>query len=300
MLGTLGARIAALVDGDDRRVRARRLASFEQGFALIVGVEYWLRALPRWDALALRYFLVLAVATPACLAIVVPWTRFARRGAFALLATAHAVLVWSEFPSTGNHAYLELLVCLLAAFLSPDDDGEALLYLRALRWLVVIVLFWSGIQKLVSGYWLGGEYLAFALGSETYRSVLAWLVSPGELARLSALRGEVGDGPYRAAGPGLVLASNVAWCAEVLLAPALCWRRTRPLALVGALVLISIIEVAAREFFFGLVFALALLNFARRDVMTPARWAIAVLLGWLALSALLWWGERRLRAQMRA
>jgi len=292
MLGTAGAEagaragawIAGLVDGDEPRVRARRLASFEQCFALIVGVEYWLRAVPRWDALAQHYFVLLAIATPACLAILVPPARRFRRAAFAVLAASHAVLVWSEFPSTGNHAYLELLVCLLAAFLVPDDEGEGLLYLRALRWLVVIVLFYSGVQKLVSGYWVGGEYLAFALGAETYRSALGWLVSPYELARLAALRGEVGDGPYRAAGPGLVVASNVAWVAEVALAPALCWGRTRGAAIVAALLLLAAIEAAAREVFFGLLFATALLAFAWHDRVTPARRAVAAVLAWLALS----------------
>ncbi len=280
MPGTLGARIAALVDGDERRVRARRLASFEQAFALVVGVEYWLRAVPRWQQLAPIYFVLLAIATPACLAIV---CRVARRPAFLVLAAAHAVLVWSEFPSAGNHAYLELVLCLCAAFLSPDDEGESLLYLRALRWIVVIVLFYSGLQKLVHGYWVGGEYLAFSLGSETYRKALGWLVAPGELARLAALQGEVGDGPYRA-GPGLRLAANVTWIAEIALAPALCWRRTRSLALVAALVLLALIEVAAREVFFGLLFATMLLAFARRDLSTPARLPVAALLLWLVLS----------------
>lgn len=281
MAGTLGARIAALVDGDERRVRARRLASFEQAFALVVGVEYWLRALPRWQGLTPLYFVLLAVATPACLAIV---CRVARRAAFVVLAAAHAVLVWAEFPSTGNHAYLELVLCLFAAFLSPDDEGESLLYLRALRWIVVIVLFYSGVQKLVHGYWVGGEYLAFSLSSETYRNALGWLVAPGELARLAALRGEVGDGPYRVAGLPLRLAANATWSAEIALAPALCWRRTRPFALVAALVLVALIEVAAREVFFGLVFSIALLAFARHDLSTPTRVPVAALLLVLLLS----------------
>lgn len=68
-----------------------------------------------------------------------------------------------------------------------------------------------------------------------------------------------------------------------MLAPALCWRRTRPLALVAVLLLLVGIEAAAREIFFGLVFSSAILLFARRDVQTPARGVIAVVLLTLAL-----------------
>jgi len=280
---TRGERLFALVDGDRHEVRAARLAAFEQAFALIVGAEYWLRALPRWDELSPLYLPLLGVATVACAAIVF---RVARRPAFLALAAAHAVLVWSEFPATGNHAYLELALALLAAFLSPDDEAEAQLYLRALRWTTLIVLFASGVQKLAQGYYVNGEYLAFSLGSPSYRAVLGFLVSPDELARFAALRGEVGDGPYRPASWPLLAASNAIWLAEITLASALVWRRTRAVAMIAAALLLVVIEAAAREVFFGLVFASLLLTFARGDVQRPARWVVAAaLLALLAVRA---------------
>lgn len=276
----LGARIATLVDGDEPVLRARRLASFEQGFVLVVGGEYWLRAIPKWGQLAAHYDVLLAVATVACVAVL---AGRGRRVAFLALAASHVVLLWTEYPASGNHAYLELYVCLIAALLRPDDPGEARLELRALRWLAVIVLFYSGVQKLAHGYWVNGEYLAFALGSETYRALLGWLVPDGELARLARLRGEVGDGPYRIASSPLVVLSNLTWVGEIVLALGLMWRRTRRVALVLALVLLAAIELVAREVFFGLVFASLLLLFARRDRQTPARAVIAVVLVLLLL-----------------
>lgn len=276
-------RIARLVDGDDGAVRTRRLAAFEQAFALIVVAEYWLRALPKWGLLGRHYDVLLGVATVAGVAIV---ARRWRRAAFLVLAAAHATLIAYEFPSTGNHAYLELYVCLFAALLRPDADGEALLELRALRWLAVIVLFWSGVQKLAHGYWTSGEYLAFSLGSETYRALLGWTVPDADLARLVRWQGEVGDGPYRGGGLVLPLLSNATWIAEIVLAAALVWPRTRRTAMVLALLLLLGIELVAREVFFGLVFASLLALFARGDVQSVARWPIALALVLLTLSRL--------------
>lgn len=274
-LGSQGARILGLVDGDEPAVRARRIAAFEQGFALVVAAEYWLRAVPKWDQLQPHYFVLLAIATVAGVAIVL---RRARRTAFVALAAAHLVLLWAEFPSSGNHAYLELELCLVAALLRPDDEQEGLLYLRAVRWIAVIVLFYSGVQKLAHGSWLHAEYLVFSLGSETYRALLGWLLPPDELARVIAYRGEVGDGPYRVAGWTFPLLSNGTWIAEIVLAIALCVRRVRPVAMVGALSLLLAIEVVAREVFFGLVFASAILLFTRGDTQGSMRWAIVAVL----------------------
>src|SRR6185369_6460185 len=108
-------RLFSIVDGDDGAARHRRLRAFEAILVLVIGVEYWARAIPKWGLLAPHYYGLLAIATLACAAVLAtPW----RRAAFSALVVTHAVLVWSEFPSTGNHAYLELGLCALAAFLS--------------------------------------------------------------------------------------------------------------------------------------------------------------------------------------
>jgi hypothetical protein len=278
------AGIAALVDGDEAAVRARRLGAFEQAFVLIVVAEYWLRAIPKWGRLGWHYDVLLGVSTVAGAAIL-GWPPL-RRAGFATLAAAHLVLLWSEFPSSGNHAYLETWVCLLAVLLRRDDPDEGLLELRALRWLAVIVLFFSGVQKLAHGYWVNGEYLAFSLGSATYRALLGWTLPADELARIARLSGQVGDGPYRVASVPLLLLANGTWIAEIGLAPALVWRRTRPVALVLALLLLGAIEVVAREVFFGLVFASLLLLFAHGDRQSAMRRVVAAALVALALSRL--------------
>jgi hypothetical protein len=276
-------RLFSVVDGDDPAVRRRRLRSFEVIFALVVGAEYWLRAVPKWGLLAAHYYALLPVAGGGCGPPIPSWWR---RPAFAALAASHAVLVSTEFPSTGNHAYLELVVCLLAAFLTLDDEVEQRLYLRALRWIAVVVLFYSGIQKLAQGYYLHGEYLAFSLGSSAFRPVAGLLLSPDELARLAALAGEVGDGPYRVASTAFLLVSNATWIAEIGLAAALCWRRTRGVAVAAALLLLLAIESAARELFFGLVFADAILLFTWGDRHSRVVPAVVALLAALSLARL--------------
>ena len=81
------------------------------------------------------------------------------------------MLVATEFPATGNHAYLEVMLCALAAFLDPARPDEARLYVRAVRSMGVIILACSGLQKLAHGHYFHGEYLAFSLGSASFRSV---------------------------------------------------------------------------------------------------------------------------------
>ena len=245
--------------------------AFETIFILVVATEYWLRAVPRWVQLAPAYYGHLALASALCAAALhVPW----RRVALAALAVSHAVLVWREFPATGNHAYLEVILCLLGAFLCVDEPAERVLLVRALRWIVALIFVWSGVQKLVHGFWVHGQYLAYALDSAGFRPVLGLLLAPDELARLAGYRGDVGDGPYLVSSWRLLAVSNGTWLVEVALGPLLLWPRTRVPAALAGLGLLLGIEVGAREVFFGLVFANAILTFlppaAHRRAVIPA------------------------------
>jgi hypothetical protein len=256
-------------DAAPRDVAAVR--AFETTFVLVLLTEYWLRAVPRWGQLAPAYYGHLALGTVLCAAALhVAWRRVALAG----LAVGHAVLVWREFPATGNHAYLEVLLCLLGAFLVVDDPAERRLHVRAVRWMVVAIFTWSGVQKLVHGYWVHGQYLAYALDTAGFRPVLGLLLRPEELTRLAGYRGAVGDGPYLVESWRLLAVSNGTWLVEMALGPLLVWRRTRVAAAVAGLGLLVGIEVGAREVFFGLVFANAILTFlppaAHRRAVVPA------------------------------
>lgn len=259
------------------------LRAFELVLVLVVATEYWLRAVPKWGQLAPAYLGHLVAASLLCLAALrTAW----RRVALGALAASHAVLVWHEFPAAGNHAYLEAIFLLLAALLAVDVEDEATTYAGAVRCLVVVVFFWSGVQKLVHGYWFDGQYLAFSLDSAGFRPVLGMLIPSDELARLATYRGEVGDGPYVVRSLPLRLVSNGTWLVELLLAPLLLWRRTRTVAALAGIVLVAAIEVGARELFFGLVFANAILLFLPGTVHRRLVIPVAALLALMALSRL--------------
>jgi hypothetical protein len=276
------ARTLAVLD-DASADDARRLRTFETIFILAIGVEYWFRALPRLGDTSLEYRAHLTIASLCCLlALHVPW----RRAALAMLALSHAILAWQSFPSTGNHVYLEAALCALGATLRTDDAAERAVYYRAVRWLVIVVLFWSGLQKLVHGYWVHGQYLAFALSRSTFRPVLGVLAGQDELARLTRFSGAIGDGPYLVRSWTLLAASNVVWIAELLLAPLLLWPRTRRGAAIAALALVALVELGAREAFFGLVFANAALLYLSAAVHRRAIAAVTVILVAILLSRL--------------
>jgi hypothetical protein len=272
--------------GGESWVRAAQVVAFERIVLLVIGVEYWCRGLARWNDLSTAYVASLGAATVLCVAgLVTP----CRRVAFGALAAIHATVVWNEFPATGNHAYLEVMLCLLGAFLDPRVESDRVLFVAAGRWLAVVILFYSGLQKLVHGYYFHAEYFAFSLWIESFRTVFQWLLPADELRRLTAFAGNPGDGPYAVRSPLVVAIANLTWIAEMTLAPALLCRRTRPFAIAAAVALIVGIELAAREAFFGLLYVNLILLFLDRPwhpkVVAPVAALLAMLLairlGWL-------------------
>ena len=279
-------RFFSWLGGGDAAVRLAQVVAFERIVVLVIGAEYWCRGLARWNDLSAAYVASLGAATLLCLvALLTRW----RRPALFVLAAVHAFVVWREFPAAGNHAYLEVMLCLLGAFLDPADDAERTLYVAAARWLAVVILFWSGVQKLVHGYYFHAEYFAFSLWIESFRTVFRWLLPAEEYARLTAFTGAPGDGPYFVRGPLVVAIANLTWIAEMALPLALLVRRTRALAVVAAVALICAIEAAAREVFFGLLYVnlilLHLENDAHRRLVVPVVVVVACLVavraGWL-------------------
>ena len=204
---------------------------------------------------------------------------------FALLQTWY---VCYYFPLTGNHRYLEVLLAVLLGMFDERNAVERRLLLRAVRWTVVVVLFYSGLQKLTHGYFIDGQFLAWSLWRDSFRTALAPLLPADELVRLTGYGALPGDGPYRVVSPLFVMLSNGVWLAEISLALAL-FLRPRPVAWVLACVFMVGTQVVARELFFGIEFIAAILLFARRNVLSPIVRPVAVLLvlgilvrlGWL-------------------
>lgn len=273
-------RIVAVLDARREPIEASSLLAFQRVLALVVAAEYWTKTIRDRAQFESVDGVVLALVT--VLAAAVFFGRF-RRAAFAGLALLQAWWIGRFFPLAGNHRYLELILAVVFSALDGRCDEHRKLQMRAVRFMVVVVLFYSGLQKLVWGYWTRGQFLAFALGHEPFSSMLGRLVPTNELARLTAYSGAIGDGPFLPEAPLLIAASNLVWIAEIgiallLLLPAT-RRRTWPIACL----LVICIEFVARELMFGVEFCAALALFARADRLT--RWVvpIAVFLGWLVL-----------------
>lgn len=270
---------SASVDGPEER--RRQVDAFATLLLAIVAVEYWSRGIPKWDHLGPQY-LGTAVLVSLLALLGIAWPR-ARRGVFALIAVLHVGIIVAEFPEAANHSHLEATLCGLAALLDVRRDEEAALLRDAARCLFAIVLFYAGLQKLLSGYWFAGQYLAFSLARPTFQPVLAPLLTAEDFTRLTAYVGAVGDGPYRVETPLFLLASNGVYVVEMALAPLLFWQPARGLAALAAIGLIVVIEIAAREFFFGLVFLNLALLFLPPSWHERARWPGAAALAYLLL-----------------
>ena len=256
-------RALAFLDGDDPGTQLSKVRAFEWIFVFIVCAEYWARAALKSNDLGLDYWVSLPlISVLGVAALSARWGRLA----FVGLAIAQTVRIWNEFPATGNHSYLELLLCLLCAALNVRDREERKLFLRAVRWMTCVVFFYAGVQKLVHGYYFRGQLLLYSMGIETFRPVLQLLLPHADFVRLSHYHFQAGDGPFLVSSPLIVVLSNATYIIEIALAVLLLLRRTRRLAVIGAIVFLVGIEAAAREFFFGLIYVNMLLVFLERDV----------------------------------
>ncbi len=254
-------RIDAELDGErlDRRFRALRL-----GLMIAVAVEQW-NLLPAWTGRG-DEGLHLGLAVVAT--IVAPFGYSRRFGRPACALTAALVLgdLLLAFPRHANHQYLIFLCTAILAGASDRIDEERRLALGGLRWLLVIAVFWAGVQKVLYGYHFGGEIIAMLIAEEPRFAVLfSALISDAEIARLTAIVPDAGAGPYRVRSLLFLLAVNASLLGELVLPPALLARRTRAPALALLLLLFVAIEAGAREVFFGVIVVQLTLLFAERD-----------------------------------
>ncbi len=191
------------------------------------------------------------------------------------------------FPNLANHTFFLLLA--LAPFVAwnLDDSQERRLALGTLRWTAAIVLFSTGVQKVLHGTYFHGEFLAFQIAhGERFADFFRLVIPAEEMARLKGLglaagalppaegfRAYVtqppgpGAGPYRLESPLALFAVNAVWVFELVAPAFLLWRRTRAVAAVAIGLFLVVIELGALELMFGVLFTATVLLFFRRNVM---------------------------------
>ena len=191
---------------------------------------------------------------------------------FARLAAIVAVMLMvirltQTFPQTANHEFLELICMLLLASMSLETTSERDLLGESLRWVTVIVFFYTGFQKVLYASYFDAQFLGAQVASdERFAFFFRQILPAAEFARLRSLEGlAVGSGPYRIDSVLAILLSNVTWVLELALPVLLLVKRTRSAAAILSIVFLGAIEFGAREFYFGFLFINLLLLFPTRD-----------------------------------
>ncbi len=267
MIRSLPLRLLAFAGIDEDPVqRALTVAALRRLVLLHLCVQEWFVWLVAGNPPYSKN-VVLICACAYTLGLCFGWRVRWSRTAFAFVLAVSILRMANQFPFAANHHYFELGVLALGALFDDRRKGEAQLLLQSCRWLVATVFFWAGLQKVLHGYYFGGEFLSYAISQEPrFAQIFGVLLPSEELIRLLSYGrpAPLGAGPYRAASWALVLVSNATYLLEMGVAIGLFVRRVRPLALCAAIALIVAIEVVAHEVFFGALYLGLITLFARR------------------------------------
>ena len=253
-------RILAFTDEADSALAAEKIRAFQIFLLMHVTARLWIWALRPRDISALPQTLA-AVLITACFVL-----GFSRRWARTATIIAAAVLfvkIVATFPHASNHAFLEWLCMTLLAVLDPRNPANAALVLQANRWIVVIILFWSGLQKFLHGTYFDARFFGVSIAqAPTFADIFRPLLSPEEFGHLiESNPRQVGAGPFAIRSLIVVALSNATYLFEIAAGPLLLIQRTRVATTFLCLAFLVFIEAGAREIMFGAVFMNLLLLF---------------------------------------
>ncbi len=212
----------------------------------------------------------------ACVALAVRRPRLA----MGLTAGLGAVQCAAVFPRTATHLWLGVLVSVLFALVGDDDDELRRLALA----LPLVVLAWSGAQKVVHRYWFHGELLAWLAVSRADVTLTA-LPFIGE-AELAGLQRVEGSGPFRLGGAWVVL-SNAVWVVELSVPLAAIPSAVRPRLWWLLIALLWSLQLVAHEWQFALLMSNVLLCCAPAALQPRLRAVVVAALLGLVVARLL-------------
>ncbi len=273
----------AVAGGDEPALVSAKIDGLRRFILLYGAARTWLWLI--YGAQIDRFALVLSgLVLSGC--AVLAWTAVRAHWAPRIAAPVLLLQLVGVFPFADNHFGLEVLVVGVLAVVGPRRQGEAEA-LQGILWLTAIVLFQTGLQKVLYGQYFGGEFLAFMVGrGGRFGDVFAWVLPQVEVARLAAYDAlRSGAGPYRVESTLFVVASNAVYLVEIALGPLLLLRRTRTMAAMGALAFLLLIQLGAREVGFALLFGNLLLLFPANDLGRRLFPAFALFVVWVVLTA---------------
>lgn len=214
-------------------------------------------------------------------AVVASLWRRAARAAVGAAAAAVLVQVSLSFPAVKDPLYLELFCLLSLTLLDVESDSDGPLLRSALCWMAVLVLFHSGLQKVLHGYYFFAELpLAAVADGQSFGELFGWMLPAGEMARLRGLNLSLPDaGPFRSDMALLLIVSNAIWALEIGLAVLVAVPRTRRFGALAAGVLVLVVHVVGGQPLYALLMTQLLL------LCIPGQWSRR--LAWVVAAAYL-------------
>ncbi len=227
-----------------------------------------------WESWRAYYGISLGAGLLACLGLYFVAGRAVLAGR--LFVGFHlAAIVWL-FPTVSNHFFLVFFCLLLLSILDLEREAEALLGLQACRWLTLIVLFYTGVQKLLYGTYFKAQFLSWLIAHDSrFEIAFGWILPAQEAQRLAALADTAG--PFGSEWWPLIAISNFVYLFELIAPALLLYRPTRSFAVAATVLFMVAIETGARELLFGCVFLNMLFLFTRKSwyrVLLPLTFAI--------------------------
>jgi hypothetical protein len=249
---------------DDAAPSDDRIRAFEIILLMHVSTRLWIWAMRPYPGVGASKFLVAFAVTVLALAAL---RRQWEQRAIAAIAVILLAKVVATFPQTSNHSLLELLGVFLLAFLDRRSAEERSLLVQASCWIVAIVLFYSGLQKVLYGTYFDAQFLgAFIALKPSFAQAFGQIMPAAELSRLQSLPIQVGAGPFAVNSLAVVVLSNSVYVVEIVVPILLLWVRTRTAAVVLAIAFTVALQTAARELLFGALLVNLLLLFPRQAV----------------------------------
>lgn len=244
--------------------RRPTLRAFERILLFHLSVRLWEGAFPESD-ISRAVELALQIGMSLCFAMlfVERLAPLAIGGAFCAMLVA----AWGTFPMTSNHAFLELWILLLLVVIGGYHREEAHVWMAAMRWSVALLLFYTGLQKVLYGAYFSGQFLIVEMIMKPdFGAAIHWMLPAAEWERLRDLiPNDVGVGPYQSKSPFFLAASNIVYVFELGIPFLLLWKLTRVPAVVLVFLFTIAIQAGARELFFAALLANVTLLFWPRD-----------------------------------
>lgn len=245
-----------LVEIEDRRLVAIRARLLVRALLFVLAFDTAKQFLRRGHSVGI-------VLGCACLGLAVTARTIKARGKViaASCFVIASLFVVSTFPTTANHGYATWLLSAFALWMLHMREWDRPAGLSLTRWLGVIIIVWSGAQKLLHGTYDHGEFLAYQVARHAGRFAgpLSVALPDAEMHRL--LSAQLSSKYFQfTSWQGLVLSVAIP-CTECILGACLLHEKTRlTAAWISALMVLSI-QLVAGEVTFAMVMLVVLATF---------------------------------------